>query len=372
LTNIFYCGITSGANLPTGDTNKAGTLTQHGGKRDNISLSRRDSMLHRFTVTLAPALLLLLLSTETKALALNCGGKVRGTVTLTSDMNCPRGHGLYVDNNAVLDCAGYKIVGNEVNDSYGIYIRNVNNAIVQNCTVEHFEVGVRLRDARTSTVQNTISQNNTRYGIEITGGSTGNVIQQNTVFNNNDEGIHISGPSGSTPGHRIINNTVDNNNLEGIYLLNSNNNEIAYNFIQNHITAGIYIKNSRYNRLTGNTITNDFVQLVAGSTANTFDQDVILGGRLKFENASGNTITAMSVQEQGGRPSNAYDFTLSSNNTITDSAAIDPTEYAIRAADSSVNNQFIRFTATPTLRCYIDNRSSVSITGPNDEPLQCP
>jgi hypothetical protein len=124
--------------------------------------------------------------------------------------------------------------------------------------------------------------------------------------------------------------------------------------------------------LTGNTITNDFVQLVAGSTANTFDQDVILGGRLKFENASGNTITAMSVQEQGGRPSNAYDFTLSSNNTITDSAAIDPTEYAIRAADSSVNNQFIRFTATPTLRCYIDNRSSVSITGPNDEPLQCP
>jgi parallel beta-helix repeat protein len=327
-------------------------------------------MLQQFSVSVVSALFLL--STATKTLAINCGGKVQGTVKLTSDMNCPRGHGLYVAKDAVLDCDGHKIIGNEGSGNYGLYLRSVSNAIVQNCTVEHFEVGVRLRDASTSTVQNTVSQNNTRYGIEITGGSTGNIIQQNTVYNNSDEGIHISGPSGSTPGHQIINNTVDNNNVEGIYLLNSNNNEIVDNIVQNHSTAGIYIKNSNYNRFIGNTITNDFVQLVAGSTANMFDHDIILGGRIKFENASSNMITAMSVREQGGRPSNAYDFTRSSNNTITDSEAIDPTEYAIRAADSSVDNQFIRFTATPMLRCYTDNRSSVSITDPNDEPLQCP
>jgi parallel beta-helix repeat protein len=310
-------------------------------------------------------------SIEKPALALNCGGKVQGTVTLTSDMNCPRGHGLYVASNAILDCNGHKILGNESKGSYGLYLRDVSNATVRNCTVEHFEVGIRLRNAKTSAVQNSFSQNNTRYGLEITGGSAGNLIQQNIIYNNSDEGVHISGPGDGNSSNQITGNTVDNNDAEGIYLLNSNNNQIRNNTIQNHGTAGIYIKNSRNNRFSGNTVTNDPVQLVSGSTENTFDHDTIIGNRIKFDSASGNTIQAMSIREQGGRPSNAYDLTRSSNNTITDSEAIDPEEYAIRAADSSVNNQFIRFTATPRLRCYTDNRSNVSITGPDGEALQC-
>jgi parallel beta-helix repeat protein len=303
--------------------------------------------------------------------AVTCGGKAKGVVTLTGDLLCPRGHGVYTDDDAVLDCAGYKIIGNEGKGYYGIYIRDVKNVTVKNCTVEHFEIGVRFRDATSSTLQDSTLQDNTRYGIELTGRSAGNSLLRNTVYNNNDEGIHISGPIPAAPGHQLINNTVNSNGEEGIYLLNSNNNQLTNNIVLGHDSAGIYVKNSHSNHFNGNTLTNDFLQLVYGSTGNQFNNTTIIGGRIKFDGVFGNTVNSMSVREQGGRPSNAYDFTRASENTITDSESIGAREYAIRAADSSINNQFIRFTATPRLRCYTDKRSSVSITGPNDEPLQC-
>lgn len=303
--------------------------------------------------------------------ALNCGSKVQGTVVLTEDMVCPRGHGLYVEDDAVLDCAGHAIIGSEGKGYYGIYLRDVKNATVKNCTVEHFEIGVRFRDATVSTVQDSTVQNNTRYGMELTGRSSGNIILRNTIYNNNDEGIHISGPSGGELGHQLISNTVSNNEEEGIYLLNSNNNQLTNNTVQDHGSAGIYVKSSHFNRFDGNTLNNDFWHLVVGSTANQFNANTILGGRIKFDSVSNNIINTMSIREQGGRPSNAYDFTRSSGNVVTDSEAINAREYAIRAADSSVGNQFIRFTATPKLRCYTDKRSNVSITSPDGALLPC-
>ena len=45
-------------------------------------------------------------------------------------------------------------------------MRNVSNAVVQNCTVAHFEVGIRLRGAIKAIVDD--DQDNTRYGLEIT------------------------------------------------------------------------------------------------------------------------------------------------------------------------------------------------------------
>jgi hypothetical protein len=53
----------------------------------------------------------------------------------------------------------------------------VNNATVQNCIVERFEVGIRLRAATNCTVRHSTAQLNTRYGIEVTQGSTGALIR---------------------------------------------------------------------------------------------------------------------------------------------------------------------------------------------------
>jgi hypothetical protein len=79
----------------------------------------------------------------------------------------------------------------------------------------------------------------------------------------------------------------------------------------------------------------------------------------------------MSIQWLGGRPSNAYEFNQSSSNMIVNSHAIDPVDYHIRAANSSKNNVFTRFSADSPLRCFVDGNSSVTVTNPAGNPLTC-
>jgi Right handed beta helix region len=98
-------------------------------------------------------------------------------VILTSPLVCPTGHGLVVGNGATLDCNDQTITRGEQSWQYRIYVRNVSNAVVQNCTMAHFEVGLRLRGAIKAIVENNVRQDNTRYGLEITSNSTGAIIR---------------------------------------------------------------------------------------------------------------------------------------------------------------------------------------------------
>ena len=155
-------------------------------------------------------ILLLILGMHAVVQAQNCGQIVTGSVTLTADLTCPTSHGLTLGNSTTLNCAGKTIRGGDRAGLYGIYIRNVSNATVRNCTVEHFEVGIRIRQAANSTVQNHVTQHNTMYGIDVTS-STGALLQGNTIFNNSNEGIHVSGPTDRDAAHRIEGDTVDAN-----------------------------------------------------------------------------------------------------------------------------------------------------------------
>ena len=314
--------------------------------------------------------LVLTLGVHAAAPTQSCGQILTGSVTLTADLTCPTTHGLSLGNNATLNCAGHTLKGGDQPGQYGIYVRNVSNATVRNCTVEHFEVGIRLRQATNSTVQNNVTQHNTAYGIDVTS-STGALLQGNTIYNNSDEGIHVSGPTDSDAAHRIEGNTVNANAAEGIYLLNSQANMITGNTVQDHGAAGLYIKGSSRNTIDGNTFINDPIQLVSSSQRNILRNNTIRGQRIKFDGASNNEVYNMSIQEQGGRPSNAYELNQSSGNTIVDSEAINPVDYHIRAANTSKNNVFTRFSAVPDLRCFVDSSSSVTVTAPNGNLLAC-
>jgi parallel beta-helix repeat protein len=316
------------------------------------------------------SVLLLILGTYAVTHAQGCGATVTGVVTLTADLNCPTGHGFVIGNGATLDCADHIISGGDQQGQYGIYVRNVSDATVRNCTAEHFEIGIRLRQATNGTVQNSVVQHNTRYGIEVTS-STGVLLQGNTIYNNGDEGIHVSGPGTRDALHRIEKNTVNANALEGIYLIGSHANTIADNTIRNHGTAGLYLTGSNRNTIDGNTLTNDAIQLVSGSQRNILRNNTISGHRIKFDGASNNEVYHTSVQEQGGRPSNAYELNRSSGNVIVDSGAIDPIDHHIRAASASKGNVFTRFAADPTLRCFVDQTSTVTVTDPNGNTLTC-
>ena len=215
--------------------------------------------------------------------ALSCGETVSATVVMKEDLFCPTGHGVVLGDGASLDCDGRKIVGGDAPGRYGVYANRVTDVSVQNCTIEHFEVGVRMRTATAATVQNSFIQHNTAYGIELTQSSTGALIQGNTITNNSDEGCHLSGPTDRDAAHRVVGNVVTNNSVEGIYLLNANGNTIENNLISGQGTAGIYLNSSDRNAITGNMLTNDPIQLAGGSRFNILRSNTVMGQRIKFD-----------------------------------------------------------------------------------------
>src|SRR5262245_27649163 len=202
-------------------------------------------------VALGIGSLCLIPSTEAQSAARApvCGATIAGVVTLTADLICPSGHGLVLGGGTTLDCAGHRIAGGNQVGQYGIYVRDGLGAVVKNCVVQGFEVGIRLRGATSATVTTSVAQANLRYGIEVTQNATGARITHSRISSNGDKGIHVSGPAATDAGHSIVENTIAGNGAEGIYVLQSSANLIAGNTIRDHGAAGIYVKGSARNAI---------------------------------------------------------------------------------------------------------------------------
>jgi parallel beta-helix repeat protein len=335
----------------------------HPGRRDERERARR--------VAGWSAAVLLCALYPRAAQAVTCGETVLGAVTLTADLSCPSGHGLLLGTDAALDCAGHTITGAGLAGQYGIYLRDVAGAVVRDCTVQRFEVGIRLRGAADCAVYDSVTRDNTRYGLEVTQSSTRARIWRNGVYTNGDEGMHISGPAAGDAGHQILENVLDGNALEGIYLLDSDGNVIAGNTIRNHGAAGMYVKGSSRNGIADNVLTNDAMQLVAGSELNVLTGNAVIGRKIKFDGASRNHVYTTSVQGLSGGPAEAYDFVNAADNRLVDAEAVDPADHHVRATSASTGNVFVRFAAVPALRCFVEAGSSVTVTDPSGAPLVC-
>ena len=303
--------------------------------------------------------------------AIKCGATITGAAVLTADLVCPTGHGLVVRSGAVLDCAGHRITGGDRTGQYGIYVRDGAGAVVRNCVAERFEVGIRVRGMQGGVLKKNVSQDNLRYGIEVTQGSTAMRIEKNQVLDNGDEGIHLSGPDDVDAAHEILGNTIGGNALEGIYVFHSNGNLIAGNTIRDHGAAGIYVKGSNGNTLDTNTLINDPIHVVYGSTQNVLTDNTIVGQQIRFKEASDNHVYGMTVRTEGGRPSVAYELMSSARNVITDSQVTAPSDYDIRATSGSTGNVFVRFSVTSTLDCSVDTSSSVRVSNGSGAALAC-
>jgi parallel beta-helix repeat protein len=112
-------------------------------------------------------------------------------------------------------------------------------------------------------------------GIELEG-SDYNTIMNNLVFNNSDDGMDIEHSFNNT----LINNTVCLNTDEGIKLKNSSNNNIRNNIIYTNDGAGIYLCRSW-----------DAEPVDGGSTYNTITSNILYsngGEGIKLKNNSSN------------------------------------------------------------------------------------
>jgi parallel beta-helix repeat protein len=311
-----------------------------------------------------------LLATDARAGSPACGDTIVGLVTLIDDLACPSGPGLVLADGATLDCAGFRITGGGQAEQYGIYVRDAGSVVVQNCVVEGFEVGIRLTGATNAVIQDNVSRDNTRYGMELTQSTVGAMVQRNTIQDNGDEGMHVSGPTDAEANHQIAGNTVDGNANEGIYLFQTSGNLLTDNIIQNHHAAGIYVKQSSRNRLVGNVLTNDPLQLVDGSDRNVIVDTTIVGQAIKFDHSSNNRVRNLTIQSQDGRPGVAFSFTASSGNRIVNAGVTD-SDYEIQAVSGSQSNIFAWFAVPSPLSCAVDGSSSVTVKDRTGHAATC-
>ncbi|MDQ6946050.1 MAG: right-handed parallel beta-helix repeat-containing protein [Actinomycetota bacterium] len=191
-----------------------------------------------------------------------CGKEITQNTTLTGNLVCASGPALIIAaDNITLDLGGFTITGKgpAAATSPGILFRNVKGSTVQKGTVAGFGAGVAINGGSANVVQNltvqdnigtpdgdfgdgitivdskdnhvqgnTVQRNGPYSGISVVGASTGNMIHQNVVTDNNmmpgdpsagrqDMGIRIEGPAANN--NVITGNTVSGSGADGIVVL---------------------------------------------------------------------------------------------------------------------------------------------------------
>lgn len=213
------------------------------------------------------------------AVACECGDTVVESTTLTADLGICDKSALRITSAVVLDCAGHTITGNdESNAKFGIEIDGAVGAVVRNCRVTKFRRGIRIYGGSDNVLRGNESFEN-KYGIDLAGATTRNLLKSNTVLDSRDEGIHV----GESPRNRIINNLLQNSKRENLYLLRSNGNLVKNNLIKRSNASGIYIKHSSRNRFIHNRVEDTAIQLRGGSKRNSFESNYLKGNGYLLE-----------------------------------------------------------------------------------------
>jgi parallel beta-helix repeat protein len=157
--------------------------------------------------------------------------------TLTSDINSDIDGIVIERNDTVLNGAGHRLQGMNVQFSKGIYLSGDSNVTIRNITITLFENGILL-DAYS--VNNLIVDNRLEgndYGVSCWAFSDNNTIVGNNITANNLAALWIVGSSNDT----VTNNCIMNNNQYGIILESSYNGTICHNnFIGNTNQVNIY------------------------------------------------------------------------------------------------------------------------------------
>ncbi|MEW6269087.1 MAG: right-handed parallel beta-helix repeat-containing protein [Thermodesulfobacteriota bacterium] len=358
------------------------------------------------------------LSAESSLAVVTCGQVVStsGTFDVINSLDDCTGHGLRVTaSNVTIDCApGVHIDGVGNPGQYGILVDGpVSSVTVRDCLITEFNRGIRFKNVTGgSIVDNAIydslctvscGSGNEPYGIDITDGSSGITVDANEVFDAYDEGIHISGRTG-TPlqcqstrpgGHIISNNTVIGtaqlagmpDDGEALYILCSDDNLVEHNLmIQDNDGPGIFLEDSRHNIVRHNEFVNDPI-FIKTSERNAFFGNVVIAeqgqgavGRVVLQGATSNFLGDMIVEGDGDAPDEAFLLRDGSMcNQVYNATAFGIDLYDIRVTTqspdpSNTNNRFLEYDASfSPLSCSQtgDTSSTVDVYDQRDVLLGC-
>lgn len=187
-----------------------------------------------------------------------------GSITNSGVTNCIS----ITTNNVTLDGAGHTIDGQDLLDSYGVFVHNatesITNITVRNLTVTDWHHGIHFNNTANVLVENNNASMNSYNGIFIS--YTINADTSNNTMNSNSKaGIVLMSVSNSS----LFNNTATSNTDSGIYLSGSVRNNLRNNYASLN-GNGFYVISSSNNTIESNnaTLNNDFGFYLVSSSIN--------------------------------------------------------------------------------------------------------
>ncbi|MGB9743294.1 MAG: right-handed parallel beta-helix repeat-containing protein, partial [Minisyncoccales bacterium] len=255
------------------------------------------------------------------------------------------------------------ITGANSSEDYhiGVLIQAHNYITVRNLIFTHFNAGIGLIGASSSTIENNTTTEN-KFGIYLYNSSNANTLTNNTANGNGwsgislyissdnqltgnyaeengNFGIFLSGSSTNT----LTNNTANNNTWHGIRLDYSSTNTLINNTANGNGWSGIVLYISSDNQLTGNYAeeNGNFGIFLSGSSTNT------------LTNNTANNNTQYGI----------YLYNSSNTNTLTNNTANNNTWYGISLSSSSDNN----LTGNKFIRNYVGYNNVTNNTSSNNQ-----
>jgi len=270
-----------------------------------------------------------------RALAASCGGTTQcqcgdtviSNYTMTSDLGpCPRiptgdTVGLRLTPGVTLDCQGHAIAGpgDLGTNAFGIRVGSAstpvpdNHLTIRNCWVTGFWWGIYVQNARNVLIEGNHLyangwkepvENGSGYGLDVAN-STDVTVRDNAIFDNGNEGFHLSGSSGVT----VEGNRLSDNGLEQLYLIRSDGNVIRNNYTEGG-SQGLEMRYSNNNTFSYNVWAQSPAQVLENDNSNNvffYDSfegrvvvgDASLGNRFElcaFDNPTGTCLRVNALQ----------------------------------------------------------------------------
>ena len=176
----------------------------------------------------------------------------------------------------------------------GVYVYYLNSgAKIRNNRIRDNAIGVAIAESGGHLVENNVLMNNSMYGIDSTGFSTGNTFRNNTI-SDSAYGIELSDTSNS----QIVLNSISHASY-GVYAAYSNNNNASANTFSDS-SWSIYFVYSNSNVIGNNRVLNGSVGIeVLNSQGNSVINNTLSGssygiylGHCGANTVSGNTVSA--------------------------------------------------------------------------------
>jgi parallel beta-helix repeat protein len=231
-------------------------------------------------------------------------------INITDVQYMDRYHGISIKNTTVYFEISDSIIERGYNSYSGIYLENVENVVIRNCTLSKNKHGIYINISNHIEINANIFHNNRDNGISMEY-SSNNIITNNKASENIDDTIYLLNSTHNDISHNKI-SAWDN----GIYLVNSNQNDISHNEVYTRKHC-IYLEDSNNNLVEYNIIDGyklDLGIILESSTGNSIEHNTIhnlyRGIYLKYSN--GTTVISNTLTDNN----RAISLTYSLNNSI--------------------------------------------------------